>query len=53
MLKLKAAASETNPFRGKEAPRKKTRMHWLKPELVAEIEFYRIQRLRHDPAGRV
>jgi bifunctional non-homologous end joining protein LigD len=39
MPKLKAAASETNPFGGKEAPRKKAGIHWLKPELVAEIEF--------------
>jgi len=39
MPKLKAAASETNPFGGKEAPRKKAGTHWLKPELVAEIEF--------------
>ena len=39
MPKLKAAASETNPFGGKDAPRKKAGMHWLKPELVAEIEF--------------
>jgi len=39
MPKLKAAASETNPFGGKDAPRKKTGMHWLKPNLVAEIEF--------------
>ena len=39
MPKLKAAASETNPFGGNDAPRKKTGMHWLKPELVAEIEF--------------
>jgi bifunctional non-homologous end joining protein LigD len=39
MPKLKAAASETNPFGGKDAPREKTGMHWLKPELVAEIEF--------------
>ena len=39
MPKLKAAASATNPFGGKDAPRKKTGMHWLKPELVAEIEF--------------
>jgi bifunctional non-homologous end joining protein LigD len=37
--KLKAFASETNPFGGKDAPRKKTGTHWLKPELVAEIEF--------------
>src|ERR1700704_6641067 len=39
MPKLKAAASETNPFGGKDAPRKKVGMHWMKPELVAEIEF--------------
>jgi len=39
MPKLKAAASEMNPFGGKDAPRKKAGMHWLKPELVAEIEF--------------
>jgi bifunctional non-homologous end joining protein LigD len=39
MPKLKAAASESNPFAGKDAPRKKAGMHWLKPELVAEIEF--------------
>ena len=39
MPALKAAASETNPFGGKDAPRKKAGMHWLKPELVAEIEF--------------
>lgn len=37
--KLKAAASETNPFGGKNAPRKKAGIHWLKPQLVAEIEF--------------
>jgi bifunctional non-homologous end joining protein LigD len=39
MPKLKAAASATNPFGGNNAPRKKAGMHWLKPELVAEIEF--------------
>jgi ATP-dependent DNA ligase len=39
MPKLKAAASETNPFGGKNPPRRKAGMHWLKPELVAEIEF--------------
>lgn len=39
MPKIKAAASETNPFGGKDAPRKKAGMHWLKPKLVAEIEF--------------
>jgi bifunctional non-homologous end joining protein LigD len=39
MPALKAAASEKNPFGGKTAPRKKAGVHWLKPKLVAEIEF--------------
>ncbi len=37
--RLKAAASEANPFGGANAPRIKAGMRWLKPELVAEIEF--------------
>src|SRR3954467_13351087 len=39
MPALKAAASDKNPFGGKDAPRKTKDVHWLKPELVAEIEF--------------
>jgi bifunctional non-homologous end joining protein LigD len=39
MPALKAAASDKNPFGGKDAPRKASDVHWLKPELVAEIEF--------------
>ncbi len=39
MPALKAAASDQNPFGGKDAPRKTRDVHWLKPELVAEIEF--------------
>jgi bifunctional non-homologous end joining protein LigD len=39
MPALKAAASEKNPFGGTNAPRKKAGVHWLKPKLVAEIEF--------------
>lgn len=39
MPALKAAASEKSPFGGKNAPRKTRDMHWLKPELVAEIAF--------------
>jgi bifunctional non-homologous end joining protein LigD len=39
MPALKAAASNQNPFGGKDAPRKARDVHWLKPELVAEIEF--------------
>ncbi len=39
MPALKAAASDDSPFGGKDAPRKTRDVHWLKPELVAEIEF--------------
>ena len=39
MPALKANASDTSPFGGKDAPRKTRDVHWLKPELVAEIEF--------------
>jgi bifunctional non-homologous end joining protein LigD len=39
MPALKAAASDESPFAGENAPRKTRDMHWLKPELVAEIEF--------------
>ena len=39
MPALKAAASNQNPFGGTDAPRKTRDVHWLKPELVAEIEF--------------
>jgi bifunctional non-homologous end joining protein LigD len=39
MPKLKALASDVNPFGGKDAPKKKAGIHWLKPALVAEIEF--------------
>ena len=39
MPALKAAASGKSPFGGKDAPRKTRDVHWLKPELVAEIEF--------------
>jgi bifunctional non-homologous end joining protein LigD len=39
MPALKAAESDVNPFGGKDAPRKTRDVHWLKPELVAEIEF--------------
>jgi bifunctional non-homologous end joining protein LigD len=39
MPALKAAASDESPFGGKNAPRKARDVHWLKPELVAEIEF--------------
>jgi bifunctional non-homologous end joining protein LigD len=39
MPALKAMASNDSPFGGKNAPRKTRDVHWLKPELVAEIEF--------------
>jgi bifunctional non-homologous end joining protein LigD len=39
MPALKEAASDENPFGGKDAPRKTRDVHWVRPELVAEIEF--------------
>ncbi len=39
MPALKAASSDQSPFGGEQAPRKTRDVHWLKPELVAEIEF--------------
>ncbi|KRR26951.1 ATP-dependent DNA ligase [Bradyrhizobium lablabi] len=36
---LKAAASDKSPFGGKDAPKKTRDVHWLKPELIAEVEF--------------
>ena len=39
MPALKEAEADESPFGGKDAPRKTRDIHWLKPELVAEIEF--------------
>ena len=39
MPKLKALETETSPFTGKDAPRKSAGVHWVRPELVAEIEY--------------
>lgn len=39
MPALKAAEADKSPFGGKDAPKKIRDVHWLKPELVAEIEF--------------
>ena len=39
MPALKAAATDKSPFSGMDAPKKTRDVHWLKPELVAEIEF--------------
>jgi bifunctional non-homologous end joining protein LigD len=36
---LKAAEAKESPFGGKNAPKKTRDVHWLKPKLVAEIEF--------------
>jgi bifunctional non-homologous end joining protein LigD len=39
MPRLKAMATSKSPFTGAGAPRNEPNIHWLKPELVAEIEF--------------
>jgi bifunctional non-homologous end joining protein LigD len=39
MPELKAMAAAKSPFGGENVPKKTSEMHWLKPELVAEIEF--------------
>lgn len=37
--KLKKLETDESPFGGKTAPRKGVDVHWVKPQLVAEIEF--------------
>ena len=39
MPRLKAAAAARSPFSGPGAPKGGAEIHWLRPELVAEIEF--------------
>ncbi|WP_453955154.1 DNA ligase D [Bradyrhizobium sp. USDA 377] len=39
MPSLKAMEVKESPFGGKNAPKKTRDVHWLRPELVAEIEF--------------
>jgi len=39
MPKLKALETDESPFIGPGAPRDAANIHWLKPELVAEIEY--------------
>jgi bifunctional non-homologous end joining protein LigD len=39
LSELKAAATSKSPFSGKGAPPEGKEVHWVKPELVAEIEF--------------
>ena len=53
MPALKAHASDKSPFGGKNAPKKTRDVHWLKPELVAEIEFAGLTGGRQYPPGRV
>ena len=36
---LKKQETKTNPFHGETAPRHEAGVHWVKPKLVAEIEF--------------
>jgi bifunctional non-homologous end joining protein LigD len=37
--KLQALETDRSPFTGKTAPKKAAGVHWVKPELVAEIEY--------------
>ena len=37
--KLKALETDKNPFDGKGSPRRTGDVHWVRPELVAEIEY--------------
>jgi bifunctional non-homologous end joining protein LigD len=37
--RLKELETDKSPFDGKGSPRKTADMHWVKPQLVAEIEF--------------
>lgn len=37
--RLKQQSSDLNPFKGSNAPKDKSDNHWVKPVLVAEIEF--------------
>jgi bifunctional non-homologous end joining protein LigD len=37
--KLKALESDQSPFTGPDAPKKRPGVHWVKPILVAEIEY--------------
>ena len=37
--RLKKLGSNRNPFAGTNAPKQEKGVHWVKPELVAEIEF--------------
>ena len=39
MPKLRALETDRSPFSGKDAPKKAAGVHWVEPELVAEIEY--------------
>ncbi len=39
MPRLKALETDTTPFKGKTAPKKAAGVHWVRPELVAEIQY--------------
>ena len=39
MPRLKALETAENPFKGKGAPKKAIGVHWVRPELVAEIQY--------------
>jgi bifunctional non-homologous end joining protein LigD len=39
MQRLQPLVTESNPFDGETAPRKEKNVRWVKPELVAEVEF--------------
>ena len=39
MPRLKAVAADSSPFTGPAAPRANASVHWVRPELVAEITF--------------
>ena len=39
MPRLEALESDVSPFTGKGAPKKGAGVHWLRPELVAEIQY--------------
>ncbi len=41
LTRLQPLATKTSPFKGKDAPRKEKDTTWVKPVLVAEIEFAR------------
>ena len=39
MPRLQALETDESPFKGKAAPKKAAGVHWVRPELVAEIEY--------------